>query len=346
MTRITGAPLLTAVAIGLAAAVLRAQSVVPFSHHVEVLTPARSLSAELAAQVPQPIGFVRADSGPYLILDRHAHTLFRMDPAWTAVRKLVEVGFGQGSLIEPGALAVNAGDVIAVADAPGGKHRIQFFTANGDVLGGFFVPATVSARLVSDRLVLNGVGSMQFKGTSFLINYPEAGGLIKELDMQGRIVRQIGELRATGYESDRALHLAFNTGVPLVDPAGGFFFVFQAGVPAFRKYDAAGTLLYERHIEGIEIDRAIQTLPQTWPARTGGDTIPVVAPLVRTAAVDSRGQLWVALSAPFTYVYDAAGDKIRTVQFRGAALISPASFSFARDDRLLLTPGCYEFATR
>jgi hypothetical protein len=34
------------------------------------------------------------------------------------------------------------------------------------------------------------------------------------------------------------------------------------------------------------------------------------------------------------------------VQFRGAALISPASFSFARDDRLLLTPGCYEFATR
>jgi hypothetical protein len=216
--------------------------VVPFSHHVEVLTPARSLSAELAAQVPQPIGFVRADSGPYLILDRHAHTLFRMDPAWTAVRKLVEVGFGQGSLIEPGALAVNAGDVIAVADAPGGKHRIQFFTANGDVLGGFFVPATVSARLVSDRLVLNGVGSMQFKGTSFLINHPEAGGLIQELDMQGRIVRQIGELRATGYESDRALHLAFNTGLPLVDPAGGFFFVFQAGVPAFRKYDAAGTL--------------------------------------------------------------------------------------------------------
>ena len=33
--------------------------------------------------------------------------------------------------------------------------------------------------------------------------------------------------------------------------------------------------------------------------------MPFVAPVVRTAAVDPRGRLWVSLTVPFTYVYDA-----------------------------------------
>jgi hypothetical protein len=42
-------------------------------------------------------------------------------------------------------------------------------------------------------------------------------------------------------------------------------------------------------------------------------------------------------------VYDASGDKMRTVQFSGAGIISPTSLSFGRDGKLLVTPGCYEF---
>lgn len=325
---------------------VHAQRAIPFSHRVDVLTASRALPPALAARVSQPIGFVRAASGPYLILDRHAHTLFRLDAGWTSVQKLAAVGIEQGSIIEPGALAVNSGDVVAVSDAPGGRERIQLFTLNGDVLGGFYLAPATAPRLVAERLIINGAGSVQFNGTSLLINRPEAGTLIQELDLQGRVVRHFGELRETGHESDAILHSALNSGLPLVDPTGGFFLVFQSGVPAFRKYDASGTLLYERHIEGVEVDEAIQALPRTWQPRAGSDLIPVVEPIVRAAAVDSRGQLWVALSAPFTYVYDAAGDKIRTVQFRGPALISPTTLSFAKDDRVLVTPGCYEFVTR
>lgn len=47
---------------------------------------------------------------------------------------------------------------------------------------------------------------------------------------------------------------------------------------------------------------------------------------------------------PYTYVYDAGGEKVRTVQFRGAGLISPSSLWFSSKGRLLVTPGCYEFA--
>jgi hypothetical protein len=66
-------------------------------------------------------------------------------------------------------------------------------------------------------------------------------------------------------------------------------------------------------------------------------------PAIRSAAVDARGRLWISLNQPFTYVYDKQGDKIRTVQFRAAGLLSPTSLSFTSNGRLLVTPGCYEF---
>jgi hypothetical protein len=52
----------------------------------------------------------------------------------------------------------------------------------------------------------------------------------------------------------------------------------------------------------------------------------------------------VSLVAGFTYVYDGNGEKRRTIQFRAAGPIAPTSLFFAPDGRLLVTPGCYEFA--
>jgi hypothetical protein len=66
--------------------------------------------------------------------------------------------------------------------------------------------------------------------------------------------------------------------------------------------------------------------------------------VVRTAAVDPGGRLWVSFVVPYTYVFDADGEKVRTVQFRAAGLIAPSSLSFPGGSRLLVTPGCYEFA--
>ena len=46
---------------------------------------------------------------------------------------------------------------------------------------------------------------------------------------------------------------------------------------------------------------------------------------------------------PFTYVFDVEGEKIRTVQFRAAGILSPTGLSFPRPNRVLAAPGCYEF---
>ena len=56
--------------------------------------------------------------------------------------------------------------------------------------------------------------------------------------------------------------------------------------------------------------------------------MPLVAPIVRTAAVDRSARLWMSFVVPFSYVYDAAGEKIRTIQFRAAGVIAPSSLWF------------------
>ena len=114
--------------------------------------------------------------------------------------------------------------------------------------------------------MLSGIGSIQYAAGSILINQPETGTLVSELSSYGERRRAFGQLRPTGQEGDPHVHLALNAGLPLIDPTGGFYFVFVAGVPVFRKYDAKGALVFERHIEGPEMDEYLQAMPTRWPA--------------------------------------------------------------------------------
>jgi len=69
-----------------------------------------------------------------------------------------------------------------------------------------------------------------------------------------------------------------------------------------------------------------------------------VMPNIRTATADTDGNLWISLMPPFTYVYDAYGDKTRTVQFKAVTgVLAPVGLSFSPTGRLLVAPGCYEF---
>jgi hypothetical protein len=314
-------------------------------HRIEVLRSIGGLPAHVAGAFQFPLGFQQADDGRYFVFDRRAHAVYTIagdDPP----RKIIEVGQEKGRVLDPSAFDIDPADgSFAVADAPGAQERIQTFTAGGSQLGGFTLPGREVPRLTLGNIVLNGIGSLQFTGRSVLLNKPERGVLVTELAFDGSLVRAFGQFRATGHESDPDLHLAFNAGLPLIDPTGGYYFVFQAGIPLFRKFDASGALLFERHIEGPEVDEYLRTMPTSWPRhRTeDGDMLPLVPPAITTAAVDRRGHLWVSLASPFTYIYDPAGDKIRTVQFKGAGVLTPTSLFFTKSGRVLVTPGCYIF---
>jgi hypothetical protein len=195
-----------------------------------------------------------------------------------------------------------------------------------------------------DSLVLNGVGSLHFTGRRILISQPEHGGALTEYDLYGQSQRTIGRLRPTGHESDPELHVAMNTAIPLAAQDGGFWVVFQTGAPAFRRYDAAGALLFERRIEGRELDRLIASQPSVWPRRRfDAQEIPLVSPTVRAAAIGADGHLWVSFVVPYVHEYDEDGDKLRTVQLHAAGALAPTSIAFGSNGRLFVTPGLYEF---
>jgi hypothetical protein len=311
---------------------------------VETLEAVAALPAHLINRLQGPTAIVTATSGEHLVLDRRAHGVYRIDAAGRDMRRLLEVGHEPGRLFQPGSLAISRDDIFAVLDAPNNLQRIQYFNLEGRRIGGFFLPIGGTPQLIVGDATISGVGALAFTGRTFLVAEPAWGSLFAELDTTGRVLRHVGQLRPTAMESDSDLHLALNTGVPLVDPTGGFYFVFQTGVPLFRKYDAGGRLLFERHIEGPEIDPLLLALPTTW--ERPADRRPVVPPLVRTASVDREGRLWVSLRVPYTYVYDRTGRQIRTVQFAGAAILAPLHLFFGPNARVLVTPGGYAFDGR
>src|SRR5207237_1797922 len=202
---------------------------------IAVLRSIGGLPAHVAGAFRTPLAFQQADDGRYFVFDRRAHAVYTItgdDPP----RKIIEVGQEQGRVLDPSAFDIDPADgTFVIADAPAGRQRVQTFTASGSQLGGFTLPGREVPRLTLGPLVLNGVGSLQFTGRSVLLNQPERGALVTELAFDGSTVRAFGELRATGHEADSDLHLAFNAGLPLIDPTGGCYFGFQAGSPVVRK---------------------------------------------------------------------------------------------------------------
>jgi hypothetical protein len=260
-----------------------------------------------------------------------------------AVRKIVEIGGEEGRVIEPTSFDVGEDGSLVVADAPNGRERIQAFNANGTRMSGFVLPGKATTRVVLGSLALSGVGAIAYTGSTIVMSQPESGWLITEYGLTGFPLRTAGQLRPTRHENDRALHLALNAGIALPIRDGGFFFVFIAGPPTFRRYSADGELLFERAIQGREIDPIVSSFPDQWPRRSvDGMELPLVAPTVRTAAVDRDGRLWVSFVVPYAYVYNRDGEKVRTVQFRAAGIVTPSSLFFT-GDRVLVTPGCFEF---
>jgi len=294
----------------------------------------------------EPAVYQESNDGSAYVFDRRGHSVYRVAPGADSTEQLVRIGAEEGRIISASTLDLGAGGRFVVADAPEGRERVQLFENDGTRLGSFRIPGRAAPRLTLGDWVLNGIGSLEFTGRAILINQAESGGLITLYSLNGYPYQTIGLFRATGHESERDLHIALNSGIPLADPeTGGYYFVFQGGRPAFRKYDRDGALLFERVVQGPEVDPVVNNLPAIWPERTDerGRTLPVVPPNIRTAALDRRGNLWIALSVPYLYVYNPAGEKIRTVQLEAAGLVLPSSLHFPDETRLLVAPGCYEF---
>ena len=312
----------------------------------EVLRSIGGLPAHIAGRFHELTVCRQLADGRFLVFDRRSQTVFSVAPSADAPVEIVQIGAEPGRILQPFAFDVASDSTFVVADAPGGANRLQAFLPSGSRLSGFVLPGR-GVPLFIDGVAITGIGSLVISGRSVFLSQPESGALISEHGLDGVSARTFGELRPTGYEKDRPLHTALNSGLVVINPEGGFYYVFVAGVPAFRKYDRLGNLVFERHIEGTELDVYMRTRPTTWPRRNTSDgELPVVRPVVRAAAADANGSLWISLDVPYTYVYDRRGEKQRIVQFRAAGLVAPTNMSFTGAGRLLVTPGCFLFDPR
>jgi hypothetical protein len=311
---------------------------------VETLRSVAALPPHVAGQFAEPAGFAQLPSGDYLVFDRRGHTVFRVDRTLESATTLVSIGVEPGRILLPFGFDLDPTGLLVLGDTPGTIERIQVFSTGGTRLGGFSLRHRPDARVQFEGITLNGVGTLRITAhQTILLNQPETGSLITEYDFSGQVVRTVGHLRPTGQETSPAVHLAMNSGFPLPIPSGGYYFVFRSGAPYFQRYSAAGTLMFDRAVQGRELDRWLQEQPTSWERATADATMPIVRSLVRAAAVDAAGQLWVSFAIPCTYVYDDGGEKRRTIQLYGAGPLAPTSLSFAPDGRLLATPGGYIF---
>ena len=324
----------------------RARAQRPAAERIATLSPVAALPAHIAGSFQDLTSCQQSASGEYFIFDRRAHSVYVATPHLDAARKLIEIGAEPGRVLDPSAFDLAPDGTFLVADAPAGNPRVQIFVSSGSTLRGFRLPGRSVPRIALRNLVLNGLAAIEYTGQSIFISQPDNGALITEYSVDGQPRRSFGALRATGQETDRNVHLAMNSGLVIPNPAGGFYFVFLAGVPQFRKYGADGGIVFDRHIEDVELDGFVQTLPTTWKRQKLDDgEIPLVLPSVLAAAADQRGHLWISTVAGVTLVYDGNGDKLRVVRFRATGVISPTAMSFTSDDRLLVAPGCYAFPT-
>ena len=316
----------------------------PAALPVQALRSVSALPPHVAGTFREIAACHVSPEGDLIVFDRRAHAAWLV-PAGGTPREIVQIGVEPGRILMPVAFDSAPDGTFVIADAPYLTERVQIFFYRGGAAGGFTVPGRSTPRVALGNDVLSGVGSLDYTGKTVLVSRPESGALVTEYALDGKALRSFGELRATGSEQEQDLHLSLNAGLPLAIPGdAGFYFVFLAGVPTFRRYDAAGKLLFERHIQGVELDSHLRALPKAWPKRkTAEGEFPIVPPTVRTAAIDRDGHLWLSLVSPYTYVYDTGGDKVRTVQFHGAGIMSPSNLHFTPQGQLITAPGCYTF---
>lgn len=335
----------TAAALLLASAVCFALPAQSAWSRVERLTAVRALPPEIAGRFRELANLQQAADGFYYAFDRRSHSVHRIDAAWRTSAPIVTIGLAKGELLQPSAFD-SAGNEFVVSDAPFGVDRIQVFLTDGTSMGAFQPQIRSLPRVTIGAAVMNGAGSLEFTGRAILLSEPDTGWLVTEYGLDGKPRRHFGRLRATGHEQDKDIHLGLNAGIPIAAADGSVWFVFQSGVPLLRKYDRAGELVFERHVEGTELDPVVRALPSTWPRRRLGEgrELPIITPNVQAAAVDGNGSLWIALAQPYVYVFDAAGDKTRVVELFGVGTIRATSLAFSKAGRLIATPGGYEFA--
>lgn len=186
----------------------------------------------------------------FCISDRTRNSVLVVNEQLAIERVIGGIGSAPGRLFRPGYIDVSNDGIICVQD--GGNGRVQSFNIDGTYLGGF--PTTTY------------VGFAAGAGGEVYLGQPDKGHLVSVYSQSGRRLRSFGKLKTFsevygsrfGYK-DQLYHKAINRVRLSVDKDGNLLVSFMLA-PILQKYRPNGDLLFERRLEGPEIDRLTRML--------------------------------------------------------------------------------------
>jgi DNA-binding beta-propeller fold protein YncE len=280
---------------------------------------------------------VDSHDGLYVVSERSRNSVLVID-GQLSVRKVIGgIGSGPGRLFRPGHLNVASDGVIYVQD--GGNERIQSFDFDGHFLGGF--------------QTTQYMGFAAGAGGEVYLGQPERGALVTVYSRDGRVLRSFGKTKTLsevyGTEQaarDEQFRNAINR-VHLTVDADGSVLVNFALAPILQKYTRQGELVFERRLEGPEVD----ALTQEVLSEFGGqhlvmslDGFPERLMSLEAVALPG-GEINVVLIDGSIYVADAEGRKVGIVRPRARQKFTPEMTGVSPAGELMLvglTPrDCY-----
>lgn len=236
----------------------------------------------------------------------------------------------RGEMVSPNALDVDASGRVYIADP--GNNTVTIYAADGTLFGHFTIPEP-------NQIVA-------LPRDQFALCRDNADHLISVYDLQGKLLREFGEL--ADLSDDAELNQRLNAGHLAKDKAGNLYFAFRyLPEPTVRKYDStSGLLLDELSLTTLDLAPMAQSARQEI-ARASSGKPAHPHEIISGFGVDPETQeLWLAFGNLLMH-FDNADNRIATNRAYtnyGARMV-PNSI-LVETDRLLLGNdplGIYEF---
>jgi hypothetical protein len=245
------------------------------------------------------------------------------------------IGSAPGRLFRPGAIDVSEDGIIYVQD--GGNERIQSFRIDGTHLAVFSTEQYMGFAAGSEGEIYLG--------------QPENGALISVYSRDGKRLRSFGQLKLYSDlhgEQFKDQNEEFSNGINRVrlsvDKDGNILVSFML-IPLIQKYTRNGQLLFERKLEGPEIETLTQAPGGRLTMSMDGFTQEIIA---LEAVPRPNGEIGVVLTDRSIYIADQSGKRLRVLHPRVETNFTPEMTGVTPAGELMvigLNPrNCYRLA--
>ena len=287
---------------------------------------------EMFGHVPLSAYDVATFEGKYFLTDIDNNRLLVVKNNMEVEREFGRIGSAPGRLFHPGYLDIGGDGTVFVED--GGNERIVKFDQKGHYAGEFRVN-TFQGMAVD-------------KQNQLYLGQPEEGSLITVYSSTGTKLRSFGQLKKyseiygeANSDKDVTYKTALNRVRLATDKDGNLYVSFMI-VPLIQKYSPDGALVFERRLEGPEIDRLSEAIHKRRYIATKVDGVDVRIIALDPVIDPANGNIMVPLVDGAVYVADREGNKVGFLRpawtNRGDGTFYPFIAGLGANGEFMVTP--------